>query len=233
MVDESLELLLLHALPLSGDMWAGQMHLLPGATYAPTLYPLGGDIKTWAREALRLAKGSRIVVVGCSVGGSCALEIAALAPHRIAGMVLIGTKANCRPDPGSHAAALRLIEEEGLETTWRDIWEPLFGGPASLAAIEAAKRIALAQPPGDVARGVTAFHTRPSREHVLSTFERPVAVISGAQDTAPGVPTSRRQAELAPHGRLHIIPDCGHYVPLEQPQALNAILREIITEQSA
>ncbi|MBX4910893.1 MULTISPECIES: hypothetical protein [Rhizobium] len=38
MVDSKLELLLLHALPLDGTMWAEQMELLPGATYAPTLY---------------------------------------------------------------------------------------------------------------------------------------------------------------------------------------------------
>ena len=39
-----LELLLLHALPLDGSMWAEQMKLLPEATYAPTLYSLGDRI---------------------------------------------------------------------------------------------------------------------------------------------------------------------------------------------
>jgi pimeloyl-ACP methyl ester carboxylesterase len=47
---------------------------------------------------LRLAKGDRLIVVGCSVGGSCALELAVAAPDRIAALVLIGTKAERRPD---------------------------------------------------------------------------------------------------------------------------------------
>jgi hypothetical protein len=51
------------------------MQLLPDATYEPTLYSLGDRIESWAVEALALAKGNRLIVVGCSVGGSCVLEI--------------------------------------------------------------------------------------------------------------------------------------------------------------
>ena len=34
--------------------------------------------------------------------------------------------------------------------------------------------------------------------------------------------------KLAQHGSLDVIPECGHYVPIEQPEALNAILRGVI-----
>ena len=57
------ELLLLHALPLDGSMWSAQMELLPGRTYAPTLYPLGDRIETWAAEVLRLVKGDRLIKI--------------------------------------------------------------------------------------------------------------------------------------------------------------------------
>lgn len=230
MVGEKPELLLLHALPLDGSMWADQMGLLPGATYAPTLYSLGEHIETWATGALNLTRGNRLIVVGCSVGGSCALELAAHAPHRVAALVLIGTKADHRPDPHLHASALATLREKGLETAWRSLWEPLFSDRASPWAVNEAKRIALLQGPEEVARGVTAFHSRPSQGRFLSGFPRPVIVVSGADDIAPGPRTSARQADLAPHGRLHIIPDCGHYVPLERPEALNSILREVIAE---
>ena len=231
MPNESPELLLLHALPLDGSMWAKQMELLPeGATYAPTLYSLGDRIETWASEALKLVKGNRLIVVGCSVGGSCALEVAALAPNRVASLVLIGTKANHRPDPDLHASALEIIHEKGLEAAWRNLWEPLFSRKTSSHVINEAKRIALLQSPDVVARGVTVFHSRPSRDQFLSTFSRPVIVVTGSEDTAPGPGTSAKQADLAPHGRLHIIPECGHYVPLERPEALNSILHEVIAE---
>ena len=76
MTEGKLELLFLHALPLDGTMWAGQKHVLPRSTYTPTLYPLGDSVEAWAAAALKLVKGDRLIVVGCSVGGSCALELA-------------------------------------------------------------------------------------------------------------------------------------------------------------
>lgn len=228
---KGLELLLLHALPLDGSMWAGQVELLPGSTYAPTLYPLGHSVEEWATEALKLVKGNRLIVVGCSVGGSCALELANAAPDRVAALVLIGTKAGHRPEPALHASALEMLQRSGLEEAWRVFWAPLFSSSASMQVIREAKRIALRQSPRDVARGVTAFHSRASRDQLLSAFPRPVIIVMGAEDSAPGPKVSAAQADSAQQGCLHIIPGCGHYVPLEQPEHLNSILREVVAAQ--
>jgi pimeloyl-ACP methyl ester carboxylesterase len=225
---EKLELLFLHALPLDGSMWAGQKQLLPGSTYTPTLYPFGDSIEAWAAAALKVAKGDRLVVVGCSVGGSCALELAVAAPERVAALVLIGTKAGHRPDPAMHASALEMLQEKGLEEAWKVFWAPLFSRSAKSRVVSDAKRIMLRQSPLDVARGVTAFHRRQSRDQFLSAFPRPVIVVTGADDVTPGPKVSTGQANSAQHGRLHIVPDCGHYVPLERPECLNSILREVI-----
>jgi pimeloyl-ACP methyl ester carboxylesterase len=225
---DNLELLLLHALPLDGSMWAGQQQLLPGSTYAPTLYPLGDSIEAWAAAVLSIAKGDRLIVVGCSVGGSCALELAVAAPERIAALVLIGTKAERRPDPAQHASILQTLQENGLEHAWNVMWAPLFSRVACARVIGDAKLITLRQSLPDVARGVTVFHTRPSRGQLLSALRCPVIVVTGADDIAPGPSVSKAQADCAPHGQLHVVPQCGHYVPLERPDVLNAILREVI-----
>lgn len=82
----------------------------------------------------------------------------------------------------------------------------------------------------DVVLGVEAFHKRQSRGDVLSTFQGPVHVVTGADDVLPGLETSSRQADIAPNGRLHVIPECGHYVPMERPEALNSILRQLINQ---
>jgi pimeloyl-ACP methyl ester carboxylesterase len=47
------QLLLLHALPLDGSMWAAQMNILPGSTYAPDLYALGDKVEAWAARLLQ------------------------------------------------------------------------------------------------------------------------------------------------------------------------------------
>jgi pimeloyl-ACP methyl ester carboxylesterase len=223
-----LGLLFLHALPLDGSMWGGQRNLLPNSTYMPTLYALGDSIEAWASAAWKHVKEERLIVVGCSVGGSCALEIAAVHPERVAALVLIGTKANHRPDPQLHAAALEMIEECGLEAAWRAFWAPLFSRSASASVLGAAREIFLRQSARDIEKGVTVFHTRPSRGQTLSTFSGPVTIVSGAEDIAPGLKMSAAQASSAREGALITIPDCGHYVPLEKPARLNEILRDVI-----
>lgn len=224
---KKLELLFLHALPLDGSMWAAQQRLLPGSTHAPTLYPFGDSVEAWAAAALKVATGDRLVVVGCSVGGSCAIELAIIAPERVAALVLIGTKAGHRPDPALHASVLQTLEDKGLEEAWRIFWAPLFSRSTDTRVIEDARQTMLRQSSLALARGTTAFHTRPGREQFLAAFPRPVIVITGADDIALGV--SKAQADLAPRGQLHIIPECGHYVPIERPETLNSILEEVIT----
>ena len=227
------ELLFLHALPLDGSMWAGHMDLLPGHTHAPTLYGFGDTVEEWAAAALKLVDSDELIVVGCSVGGSCAIEVAVAAPDRVAALVLIGTKAKHRPDPELHTAAVRTLCELGIGEAWETYWAPLFSPTADPRVVAKAKKMDLGQSVEAIARGVTAFHTKPSRGGFLRTVRCPVIVVTGADDIAPGPITSAAQANAAPRGRLHVIPDCGHYVPLERPECRNAILRPVIAEVSA
>ena len=143
-----------------------------------------------------------------------------MAPDRVAALVLVGTKANRRPDPDFLTLALETIRENGLATAWHEMWEPLFSAKALPRTLSDAKHIALRQSPEDVSRGVAVFHTRPSREDILSAFPGPVIVVTGSDDIAPGPKISEKQAKLAQQGSLHVIPECGHYAPLERPEAM-------------
>ena len=77
-IKENLELVFLHALPLDGSMWAGQMQLLPGSTYAPTLYPLGDSIEAWAGGPRSGLSGSNHSI-GKWVSGARAVAVLARA----------------------------------------------------------------------------------------------------------------------------------------------------------
>ncbi|MGR9431330.1 alpha/beta fold hydrolase [Rhizobium leguminosarum] len=101
------------------------MELLPGATYAPTLYSFGDRIESWAEKALALTTAKRLVVVGCSVGGSCALEVAALAPDRVAALVLIGKDGSTRQS--AYYPELRSLRADGTAGGDQFDYSPSFG----------------------------------------------------------------------------------------------------------
>ena len=134
-------LILLHPLPFDGSIWSGFMDLVPGATYAPTLYQCGGQLKDWAVEALRCFSEEQLIVVGSSIGGSCALEMANLAPDRVIGLGLIGAKASCNPNPEFRKSAVQLLRERGFDPAWERYWRPLFDEKASEVALEKAYEI--------------------------------------------------------------------------------------------
>ncbi len=223
-----LGLLLLHALPLDREMWSEQMDLLPDATYAPNLYQFGGSIKNWAAQSLAATSSERLVVVGCSVGGSCALEVAKLAPERVCSLVLVGTKAAHDPDPELFRESVSLLKTKGVEAVWDIYWRPLFQFPHDEKYISKAKSIAISQSVSDLENGLTAFHTRPSSEESLAGFDLPVHVVTGEDDVFPGLQYSDVMASKAKYGKLHIIRESGHYVPLVQSEQFNEILKRVI-----
>lgn len=227
-----LAILLLHALPLDRQMWSKQMSLLPGRTHAPNLYDFGSSIEHWAEQSLSVTSSRRLIVVGCSVGGSCALEVAHLASDRIAALVLVGTKADHHPDPDSFQTSIKLVHAHGVDAAWKEYWEPLFRSSQDRRIVSKAKRIAMEQSPQQLANGLSAFHTRPSRASLVATCGFPVHVVTGDHDTLPGMDYCRNLAASAPEGFFHPIRGSGHYVPMVQPQEFNALLSDIIETHS-
>jgi pimeloyl-ACP methyl ester carboxylesterase len=225
---EEPEVVFLHALPLTGAMWRAQRSVISVPSHASTLYGFGPTLEDWAKGALSLTGRRRLILVGCSVGGSCALEIAALAPERIAGLMLIGTKADRRPDPAFLAEAISTIRDEGRQFAWQRYWQPLFSPETAPGIIGNAEGMMMDLSIDDLVRGVEVFHARPSRAALLPMLDCPVMVVTGEEDRAPGLRTSRAQAAAVRRGSLHVIPGCGHYVPLEQPVLLNHLLQALI-----
>jgi len=221
--------LYLHALPLDGTMWRFQRGLFDVPSYAPTLYDCGGNLEDWAAAALALVREDRFVIVGNSIGGSCALEIAAAAPDRVTAMVLCGTKARCNRDPALMEQALSLIRTEGPEAAWETYWQPLFARNCTEETLQIGKWLCSRRSAAELADGTRAFHTRPCRGHTLQGFQGVTAFVTGSDDVAPGPQTGRWQSEATRQGSCHVIPECGHYAPLEAPEAFNKILDLVLS----
>ena len=116
----------------------------------------------WADAVLESVAG-RLVLVGASMGGYCALAAARRAPERVAGLVLVGSRAD--PDPPERREAreeqLRTIAEGGAAALWEAMAPSLFADGADPAIVERARAIAVEQPPTGCPRG--ARDPRPAR----------------------------------------------------------------------
>ena len=225
-----MKLLLLHPLPLDGSIWSHDLRSLCDECVAPTLYGDGEDLVAWARAALDQVGDGPIVVVGNSIGGSCAIEVARLAPTQVEALVLCGTKAGHRPQPDLRDDALHLLEDHGLAAAWDKYWRPLFGPNVTADVIEQAWQTASSVGAASVAASIRAFHGRPDREDFLMAWPGPVTIVNGEHDINPeqGLLFARRLQR----GAFHLVPGVGHYLPLEAPDALTTITSDIVASLS-
>ena len=219
-------LVLLHPLPLDRSAFASIELDEVGPVVVPDLYGLGSTVTAWAEAVLDLVGPGPVVVVGCSVGGSCALEMAVRAPGRVRHLVLVGAKPGHRPEPAVRDAAVTVLAEQGIAAAWTRWWEPLFAPAAEPEVVDRARSIALAQDVDDVIRGVRVFHGRPDRSLEARDLDVPVTIVEGEHD--PIARTGRTVVDGLRRGDLHAVPGAGHYVPLERPTALSRVVEAVV-----
>lgn len=222
----AVKVVLLHALPLDATMWHQVAEGLQYEVVAPDLYQLGPTLQDWAQGVLDLVGRGPLAVVGNSVGGSCAIEVARLAPGAVRHLILIGAKPGHRPDPAYRDAAVRLLETAGIEAAWSRYWAPLVGPTAPADVAESIRRIALAQSIEDLVRGVRVFHGRTDRSAFLSSWTGPVTVVSGEHDLAPA--QSKELAASLKQGQFSLVSGSGHYAPIEAAPRVCKIVRDSI-----
>lgn len=224
---------LLHAFPLDERMWAPQVAALGDHdVVAPNLYDLGGSsIDGWAERILGEVAGE-VVAVGASMGGYVALAMARQAPERIHALLLAGA----RPDADSEerragrADSIELVEREGPEGLWENQRDKLLLEDAPAEAVELAREMALAREVPELVRAIEAIRDRPDSTAVLETL--PVLFALGAGDLFFPVEEARSVAEKAGRGRLIVFDRSRHLPSLEQPDAFNEALSELLQAAS-
>ena len=215
-----MNVVLLHAFPLDERMWEPQLEALASfAVTAPNLYDLGGSsVDGWAERVLDQVEGD-LVAVGASMGGYVALAMARLAPERIRGLLLAGS----RPDADSperragRADTIALIEEAGAEGLWENQREKLFAAEPPASASEMA-----------LDRAVEALRDRPDSMGILASLQVPVVFALGAGDLFFSVEEARAIAKQTPLGRLVVFERSRHLPNLEQPTEFNQTALELL-----
>jgi pimeloyl-ACP methyl ester carboxylesterase len=233
---------LLHAFPLSSALFDA-LGALPGyRLLTPDLRgfgstPLGDDPPSLARMAddvvalLDRENLSRAVVGGVSMGGYVVMELVRRAPERLAGALLVDTKADADTE---EAAAGRHTMAEAVLADGRSVLDPmvdaLLGTTTRASRPDVVDRVVgwLDQAaPGSVAWAQRAMAARPDSLTTLSTTEVPVGVVVGDEDTLSPPEAASRMADAA-GAVVHLVPRAGHLAVTENPTAARRTLLEAL-----
>ena len=170
-------------------------------------------------------------ILGMSLGGMAAQELALAEPGRVERLVLVSTT----PGLGGHPMPSRTVELMGEAATLppdvalRRFVENALSGSAPQALVERIVAYRTANPPdvdgwqSQAAAGAT--HDALER---LGAIEAPTLVVHGTEDAV----VDPRNAELLAEGiegaRLELMEGCGHLPNWEQPERFAAVVREFL-----
>lgn len=237
--------LLLHGLGALGSSWGYQILTLKEHGFRPIAPDLPGfgqshfTGRSWtlpqaARQVCALLPAldlQHAVVAGISMGGVVAQQIALDSPALVERLVLVNTFAALRPKRWNEAAYLlgrflraRVagVNAQAEMVAWRIFPHPL---QTELRA-ELIRQIRQADPKVyPAAMRALALHDSRRR---LGQIRVPTLIITGANDTTVPLPNQADLVRGIPTARQVIIPDAGHAVIVDQPQAFNQALLDFL-----
>ena len=252
-VDEGagLPVVLLHAYPCDHTLFDAQATALLAAgcrVIRPDLPGFGGSAlpASGAHTMAAMVEGvladlddrgiAEFVLGGLSMGGYAAMEILRQQPQRVAGLMLLDTKAT--PD-GPQARAVR--EETAQRALAAGSLEPLAEGmlqgllgPTSREqrpdAVERTRRWIRSARAESAAWAMRTMADRPDSVPTLAGYDRPALVVAGAEDALSPLAEHEVMADALVNGELVTISECGHLSAVERPgevaEAMLAFLRD-------
>jgi pimeloyl-ACP methyl ester carboxylesterase len=174
----------------------------------------------------------RTFLVGWSLGATVALNYASRYPDRVRAMALLGAPHPNRPinralfqkrldviADGGDAAAVVAATFPAIAAAFSP-WTATHR-PDAIAQIRAEH---LAQDVRLAAAVVEGYASRPDLHAVLPRVACPVTLLVGDADRTCDRAGAEELARRLPQATVRVVADCGHYYPVEQPEAVAAMI---------
>ena len=195
----------------------------------------------WAEDLAAVVEQlglERPALVGHSLGASVALKLALERPELLGSLVLIGGEADLSNLAPRMLLSAERIEELGLETWIDEFWSqnPPFSAPSlerDPSMLDDYRNLLLENDPVDYVRQCRAIAAAESLSGRLGEVGHPVLVVVGGLDDRTVPEHGRELARALPNARLVELPEAGHSIPLEAPEATAEAVAAFLAELDA
>lgn len=205
----------------------------PLAEAAKGLYPVheadlraGTSITGMAETLLGETEGP-LIVVGHSMGGRIALEMARIAPDRVKGLVLANTGHNPKRE-GEEIKRQAMIDlgHDSMEKLAAQ-WLPPMLDPARVGDddVMAPLTAMVLRADADMhERQIRALIGRPNATAYLKDIACPVLLVAARQDGWSPIAQHEEILNAVGDGELAVIENAGHFAPVERPAETTAAI---------
>jgi pimeloyl-ACP methyl ester carboxylesterase len=174
-------------------------------------------------EALGLEKVS---VIGTSLGGWIAAELAVACPQRVQRLVLVGA-AGIKVDGVERFDVFLHPIEDTLQHLFHDPSRAAQLLPTEFGADVIARGYAEATTLARLSWNPYLYNPKLPRR--LRRVQAPTLVMWGKDDTFLPLAHGEAYAQLIPGAHLHVIADCGHLVPFERTEEFTKLVIAFLT----
>lgn len=245
-VGNGVSTLLVHPLGADYRYWSPIVeHLPPGRSIAYNLPGHGGrpapsapyDIADLGDDAVRLLDSAGIEaarIVGVSIGGMVAQDVAARYPDRCIRIALVDTVPHYPPDFAANLTArAQLVREAGtaalVDATLALWFTTEFVADDPGATLLVTEMLSAASPDG-YARACEALVSSDLRE-LAARIDVPTTIICGSNDVPAFIEGAGWLHEAIPHSTLHWVEGGRHAAAFERAADFGAILRRAWADQ--
>jgi 3-oxoadipate enol-lactonase len=240
-------LLLLHAFPLSADMWRPQLGAIPDGWrfIAPDLRgfgrcpPSSGERITmddYAADVLCLMDGLELdgaAIGGLSMGGYVTFAMFRQAPSRFTGMILADTRSQA-DTPQAREGRVRLrdvLAKDGPRGVADQMLPALLGDAARRGETDAfldTRAMIESAVPEAIDAAIGALMDRPDSTPGLSSISCATLVLVGDRDEITPPAEAEAMQRALPRSTLCVIPGAGHLSSVEQPALFSRAVADFL-----